>query len=220
MLSRTSQSESGESCLLESLRMGWFKGTKNPQQLVARWLGFLGFAAVAWVQFLVRELRAHKQHGKAKKEKQVFSPVYPQFEVPVTHTLLVSFFCFWPWSKVWGILVPDQQWNPYFLHCKQEVLTTVPPGKLPQRILGTICLFSCLSVVSDSLRPLGLQHARPPCPSPTPRVYSNSCPLSWWCHPTISSLSSPSPPTFNLSQHQGLFFSFFYVSADFFFFNF
>ena len=33
----------------------------------------------------------------------------------------------------------------------------------------------------------GLQHARPPCPSPTPGVYSNSCPLSWWCHPTISS---------------------------------
>ena len=37
------------------------------------------------------------------------------------------------------------------------------------------------------LWPHGLQHARPPCPSPTPRVYSNSCPLSWWCHPTISS---------------------------------
>ena len=43
------------------------------------------------------------------------------------------------------------------------------------------------SVVSDSLRPHGLQHARPPCSSPTPRVYSNSCPLSQWCHPTISS---------------------------------
>ena len=42
------------------------------------------------------------------------------------------------------------------------------------------------SVTSDSLRPYGLQHARPPCPSPTPGVYSNSCPLSWWCHPTIS----------------------------------
>ena len=41
------------------------------------------------------------------------------------------------------------------------------------------------SVVSGSLRPHGLQHARPPCPSPTPRVYSNSCPLSRWCHPTI-----------------------------------
>ena len=42
------------------------------------------------------------------------------------------------------------------------------------------------SVMSDSLWPRGLQHARPPCPSPTPRVYSNSCPLSWWCYPTTS----------------------------------
>ena len=41
--------------------------------------------------------------------------------------------------------------------------------------------------MSDSLQPHGLQHARPPCPWPTPGVYSNSCPLSQWCHPTISS---------------------------------
>ena len=47
------------------------------------------------------------------------------------------------------------------------------------------------SVVSDSLWPHGLQHARPPCPSPTPGVYSNSCPLSRWCHPTISSSVIP-----------------------------
>ena len=47
------------------------------------------------------------------------------------------------------------------------------------------------SVVSDSLRPLEPQHARPPCPSPTPGVYPNSCPLSWWCHPTISSSVVP-----------------------------
>ena len=40
--------------------------------------------------------------------------------------------------------------------------------------------------MSDSLRPHGLQHARPPCPSPAPGVYSNSRPLSQWCHPTIS----------------------------------
>ena len=46
--------------------------------------------------------------------------------------------------------------------------------------------FSC-SVVSDSLRPHGAQHAGPPCPSPTPRVYPNSCALSRWCHPAISS---------------------------------
>ena len=42
------------------------------------------------------------------------------------------------------------------------------------------------SVVSNSLGPHGLQHTRPPCPSPSPGVYSNSCPLSWWCHPTNS----------------------------------
>ena len=45
--------------------------------------------------------------------------------------------------------------------------------------------FSC-SVMSDSLQPHGLQHTRLPCPSPTPGAYSNSCPLSWWCHTTIS----------------------------------
>ena len=47
------------------------------------------------------------------------------------------------------------------------------------------------SVVSNSLRPLESQHARPPCPSPTPGVYSNSCPLSRWCHPAISSSVIP-----------------------------
>ena len=47
-------------------------------------------------------------------------------------------------------------------------------------------------VISDSFRPHGLQHARLPCPSPTPRVYSDSCPLSRWCHPTISSSIVPS----------------------------
>ena len=46
-------------------------------------------------------------------------------------------------------------------------------------------------VVSDSLRPHGLQHARLPCPSPTPRACSNSCLLSRWCHPTISSSVIP-----------------------------
>ena len=47
------------------------------------------------------------------------------------------------------------------------------------------------SIVSDSLQPHGLQHTRPPCPSPTSGAYSNSCPLSWWCHPTISSSFFP-----------------------------
>ena len=55
--------------------------------------------------------------------------------------------------------------------------------------------------------PHGLQHARFPCPSTTwvSWAYSNSCPSSRWCHPTISSSVISSPPAFNLSQHQGLF---------------
>ena len=55
---------------------------------------------------------------------------------------------------------------------------------------GVKVQFSC-SVTSDSLWPRGLQHTRPPCPSPTPRIYSNSCPLSQWCHPTTSSSVVP-----------------------------
>ena len=47
------------------------------------------------------------------------------------------------------------------------------------------------SVMSESLQPHELQHARPPCPTPTPGAYSNSCPLSWWCHPTISASVVP-----------------------------
>ena len=65
------------------------------------------------------------------------------------------------------------------------------------------------SVVSDSLQFRGLQHTRPPCPSLTPGVYSNSCPLSRWCHPTISSSvipfsswpqSFPTSGSFQMSQ--------------------
>ena len=66
------------------------------------------------------------------------------------------------------------------------------------------------SVVSDSLRPHELQHTKPPCPSPTSRVYPNSCPSSQWCHPAISSSVIPFSPcpqsfpasgSFPMSQH-------------------
>ena len=68
-------------------------------------------------------------------------------------------------------IFPTQRLNPRLLHCSSVQ-------------------FSC-SVVSNSLQPHELQHAWPPCPSPTPRVYSNSCTLIWWCHPTISSSVVP-----------------------------
>ena len=67
-----------------------------------------------------------------------------------------------------------------------------------------ISLMFSHSVVSHSLRSHGLQHARLPCP-PSPRACSNSCPLSQWCHPTISSSVIPFSSCLNLSQHQGIF---------------
>ena len=70
--------------------------------------------------------------------------------------------------------------------------------------------FSC-SVVSDSLRPHESQHARPPCPSPTPGVHPNPCPSSRWCHPAISSSVIPfsscpqSPPSIRVFSNSQLF---------------
>ena len=74
---------------------------------------------------------------------------------------------------------PGSLWSLAY-RMEREVLPT-PPISVQ---------FSCL-VVSDSLRPHGLQHARPPCPSPTPGACSNSRPLRLWCHPSISSSAIP-----------------------------
>ena len=81
-------------------------------------------------------------------------------------------------------------------------------SRVPQPVFFSSVQFS-RSVVSDSLWSHGLQHSRPSCPSPTPRVYSNSCPLCQWCHPTISSSvipfssclqSSPASGSFRVNQ--------------------
>ena len=55
----------------------------------------------------------------------------------------------------------------------------------------SVIQFSSVVQLCPTLQPHKLQHARPPCPSPTPRVYRNSCPLSWWCHLSISSSVIP-----------------------------
>ena len=80
-----------------------------------------------------------------------------------------------PSSCVWGTMRPN--WNRVW--SRERFISSIPSVQ-----------FSC-SVVSASLWPHESQHSRPPCPSPTPRVYSNSCPLSWWCHPAISSSVVP-----------------------------
>ena len=104
-----------------------------------------------------------------------------------------------PWAKVRPALDDE------FLKAASVLCSMGPSTVLAQR---RSVQFS-RSVVSDSLRPHGLQHARPPCPSPTPGVYLNSCPLSWWCHPTISSFvipissylqSFPASGSFKMSQ--------------------
>ena len=75
---------------------------------------------------------------------------------------------------------------------KLETLSSFCPNSdiLSKLSTWTLAQFS-YSVMSDSLRPHGLQHTSPSCPSLTPGIYSNSSPLSWWCHPTISSSVVP-----------------------------
>ena len=90
------------------------------------------------------------------------------------------------------ILVGYSPWGRRKLgHDWVTLLTNVFGKTIKSLILHRNSVQSRCSVVSDSLQPHGLQHARLPCPSPTPRVYSNSCPLCWWCHPTISSSVVP-----------------------------
>ena len=81
-----------------------------------------------------------------------------------------------------------------------DSLPLAPPEK-PQQYYNHFSR----SVMSNSLRPHEPQHARPPCPSPTPGVHPNSCPLCQWCHPTISSSVVPFSSCPQSSQHQGVF---------------
>ena len=106
----------------------------------------------------------------------------------------------------WILQAPCSQWG-----LGSTFLTGLLPDSVQQSFdwdKDSLVQFSC-SVMSNSLWPHGLQHSRPPCPSPTARVYSNSCPLSRWCHPTVSSsvvhISSylqcfPASGSFQMSQ--------------------
>ena len=80
------------------------------------------------------------------------------------------------------------------LYMKPLKLDKFRNSEISRFILSVLVIYSVQfsrSVVSDSLRPHEPQHARPPCPSPTPRVHPNPCPLCQWCHPTISSSLVP-----------------------------
>ena len=131
----------------------------------------------------------------------------PSLPLPAWLHLLLNLFIMWQIllagctkKETTGQFWPMDWWVVYL-----TLLWNLPEcSKCIQCIQFSSVQFS-RSVVSDSLRPRELQHARPPCPSPTPRIYSNSCPSSRWCHPAISSSVIPSPPASNPSQHQSLF---------------
>ena len=81
---------------------------------------------------------------------------------------------------------------PSLLGCAEEVACITFLGLAGlQSTLGSSCCSAVQSCPSDSLRPHGLQHTRPLCPSPTPGACSNSCPSNRWCHPTLSSSVIP-----------------------------
>ena len=130
-----------------------------------------------------------------------------------------------------GSLMGDYVWDPFtrqynssvaflllFLICLRSILHTAALSNTVMIISSSLphpdfsvapflplrLLFNCW-VVSDSLQPHELQHTRLPCPSLSSRVCSNSCPLSQWCHLTISSTVSLFSSCLNLSQHQSLF---------------
>ena len=92
----------------------------------------------------------------------------------------------------------------------KKIWTTKEYQNTPTIIITEVCINSTrqFSQSCPTLRPHEPQHTRPPCPSPTPGVYSNSCPMSRWCHPTISSSvvpfscpqSFPTAGSFQISQ--------------------
>ena len=102
-------------------------------------------------------------------------------------------------KKIWVNITDEHRFkNPQENSSKQNSVSV--------QSLSRVRLFAAAAAAkSDTLQPHELQHARPPCPSPTLRVYPNSCPSSWWCHPTISSSVVSFSSCLQSSQHQGLF---------------
>ena len=123
-------------------------------------------------------------------------------------SLLLQISC---WN-LWVLLIPSKNFFPFVSidDRNMSVSTDSSYFLIPKRNLsqGMQSVQFSHSVMSNCLRPHESQHARPPCPSPTPRVHSNSHPSSWWCRPAISSSvipfscpqSLPASESFPMSQ--------------------
>ena len=151
-----------------------------------------GLKDTSWRDDWVKQWDRHEQGGR-------FLSVFPHPRLslhphsgPTSRTQWLGVF----WRPRW---LKDGRWL--------SILPFATPGAEQEgwnsrSCLAVLFLLFRRSVVSDGLWPHGLQHARLPCPSPSPRACSNACLLSWWCHPTSRPLLSPSPPAFYLPQHQ------------------
>ena len=132
------------------------------------------------------------------------SSVHGIFQVKILERVAISYSGESSWSRDWihiSFISCIGRWFFFFYHCptwEAHVYSHTHSSVQFSR-----------SVMSDSLQPHELQHARPPCPSPTPGVYSDSCPSSQWCHPAISSSvvpfsscpqSLPESESFSMSQ--------------------
>ena len=133
-----------------------------------------------WVIWMVQNILVVTLCDGFKKGLQVFWQASVQLGVYVSPlSILAGFlwgFCFTTFHQC----LFESSFYPLYWSFR------IPIIPFPASLLFSLLLFSC-SVVSNSLWHHGLQHARLPCPSLSPRVCSNSCPLSQWCHPTISS---------------------------------
>ena len=113
--------------------------------------------------------------------------------------LLVSGFC--EVIKIFCIILNEGKYLVLQLYNSSFPLHYFP-NRVKSWLSGSIQFSSVAQSCLTLCYPMDYSTPRPPCLPPTPRVYSNSCPLTWWCHPTIS---SSVVPFFSLSQHQGLF---------------
>ena len=135
------------------------------------------------------------------------SPIPGILQARTLEWVAISFSNVWKWkvkvkslSRVRLLMTPWTAAHQASLSVgfsRQEYWSGVPLPYFGLNIIKINFQFSH-SVVSNSLQHHWLQHARPPCPSRTPRIYSNSYPLTWWCHPTIS--SSVIPFSFHLQS--------------------
>ena len=122
-----------------------------------------------------------------------FLPARPKSWLRILWSKTPKHAHFYPHKREHNLNKIEQGWRTCLPWCTKIFYWAEPPSGRTEYVCVCVCVFFQFSrsVLFDSLWPHGRQHARLPCPSPTPGVYLDSCPLSRWCHPTISSSVVP-----------------------------